>query len=96
VVGDESRDLLGKQDHDRDYGDGGPQQHNIQNTGANGTLARAALLPESSAQERNGKAEQPWAERVSKCAGPGQTQRRSSAQRKAARQRSERGGDGAD
>jgi len=73
MIGDESRDFLGKQDHDCDYGDGTPQQHDVQDTGADGALTRAALLPESSAQKSNGKAEQPWAQRFCKRAGPGQT-----------------------
>jgi hypothetical protein len=62
-VGNESGNLLGKENHPYDYNQRGPKQHTAEQSTPDGALLGTMLLPESDTKQCNGKTQKPGTQR---------------------------------
>src|ERR1700730_17603559 len=62
-VGDESSNLLGKENHPCDHNQCGPKQHTAEQSTPHGALFRTMLLPESETKQYNGETQKPGTQR---------------------------------
>jgi hypothetical protein len=95
MIGNESCDLLGENNHCHNEYDSGPKKHRTQIIPFHRTEPRTALLPESNAQQHDGKRQKPGTKLLQKCARSRRPQRASKSQRKTAPHRRKRAQDGA-
>jgi hypothetical protein len=58
-VGDESSNLLGKENHRYDHNQCGPKKYTAEQSTPNGALFRTMLLPESETKQYNGETQEP-------------------------------------
>jgi hypothetical protein len=82
-VGDESSNLLGKENHPYDHNQRGPKQHTAEQSTPDGALFRTMLLPESETKQYNGETQKPGTQRREESARGAGSESGSESERKA-------------